>query len=68
MLRNYLITNLSQHDNDTVTVSVNGILIDVDSVTSDRGGIVLILDPRDEQSVLRQVAENGNGETADVAR
>jgi hypothetical protein len=51
-----------------VTVSVNGILIDVDSVTSDRGGIVLILDPRDEQSVLRQVAENGNGETADVAR
>ncbi|MDT4994808.1 MAG: hypothetical protein QOH97_4700 [Actinoplanes sp.] len=68
MLRNYLITNLSQHDNDTVTVSVNGILIDVDSVTSDRGGIVLILDPRAEQSVLRQVAENGNGETADVAR
>ena len=57
MLRNDLITNLSQHDNDAVTVNVNGILIDVDTVTTARDSIVLVLDPEDLQSVLSKVAD-----------
>ena len=57
MLRNDLITNLSQHDNDTVTVNVNGILIDVDTVTNARDSIVLVLDPEDLRSVLSKVAD-----------
>jgi hypothetical protein len=57
MLRNDLIIMLSEYNNDTVTVNVNGILIDVDSVTTDRDSIVLVLDPEDLQSVLAKVAE-----------
>jgi hypothetical protein len=59
MLRNDLILHLSQHDNDTVTVDVNGVLVDVDTVTTDRGSIVIVLDPEDMQSVLRSVAASG---------
>jgi hypothetical protein len=44
MLRNDLITLLAQHDNDTVTVNVNGRLIDVQTVTTENGSIVIILD------------------------
>ena len=47
MLRNDLITLLSQHDNDTVTVNVNGTLVDIAAVTNADGCIVIILG-RDE--------------------
>lgn len=53
MLRNDLINYLAQLDNDTVTVNVDGNLIDVDSVAYDRGNIVLILDPEGLQSTQR---------------
>jgi hypothetical protein len=56
MLRNDLIVSLSEKDNDAVTVNVNGILIDVDSVSYDRESIVLVLDPEDLRSTLTQVA------------
>ena len=44
---------LSQHDNDPVTADVNGIMIDLEDVTVDRGSIVLILNQEDITSVLR---------------
>jgi hypothetical protein len=56
MLRNNLITLLAESDNDTVAVNVNGILIDVDSAAHYRGNIVLVLDPEDLRSTLKQVA------------
>lgn len=54
MLRNELIVLLSQHDNDAVTVNVDGVLIDVEAVTVDRGSIVLELDQEDVHSVVRR--------------
>ncbi|GGQ42572.1 hypothetical protein [Couchioplanes azureus] len=54
MPRNDLIIKLSEEDNDCVTVDVDGILIDVDSVARDRGNIVLVLDPDELQATLRQ--------------
>jgi hypothetical protein len=59
MLRNDLITMLSQHDNDPVTVNVNGIMIDVENVSTDRDSIVIGLDPDDLRSVLASVADAG---------
>lgn len=56
MLRNDLITKLSEQDNDAVMVNVNGYLIDVDSVASVRGRLALILDPEDLQATLTQLA------------
>jgi len=56
MLRNDLIILLSQRDNDTVTVDVNGILIDVDAVTFDRGTIVIVLNAEDLSETLRKTA------------
>lgn len=49
MLRNDLITRLSDHDNDTVVVRIGGILVDIESVSDDVGGIVLVLNPDDLQ-------------------
>lgn len=46
MLRNDLINLLAEHDNDIVTVSLKGLLVDVDSVTHARGQIVLTSTPR----------------------
>lgn len=56
MLRNDLINLLGERDNDTVTVDIGGILVDVDSVATDRGNIVLVLDPEDLRGTLEQVA------------
>ena len=56
MLRNHLITLLSQSDNNTVTADVNGILIDVDAVTADRGAIVIVLNTEDLSETLREIA------------
>ncbi|MEV6600615.1 hypothetical protein AB0M36_27760 [Actinoplanes sp. NPDC051346] len=56
MLRNDLIIKLSEQDNECVTVDVNGILVDVDSVAQDRGNIVLVLDPEELRATLTQVA------------
>lgn len=55
MLRNYLIALLAEKDNDTVTVNVSGILVDIDGVTVDRGCIVLDLNPEDVQNVVHQM-------------
>lgn len=55
MLRNHLIALLAEKDNDTVTVNVGGILIDIDGVTDDRGCIVLNLDSDDVQNVLHRM-------------
>jgi hypothetical protein len=56
VLRNDLITLLAQRNNDTVAVDVNGILIDVDAVTADRGNVVLTLNPEDLSDTVRQIA------------
>lgn len=61
MLRNDLISLLAEKDNDTTTVSVNGILIDIEAVSTERGAIVLILDPEDLQCTLDQVAAGRRG-------
>lgn len=45
MLRNDLITLLAEKDNNAVTVSINGVLVDVDAVEAQDGSIVLVLDP-----------------------
>lgn len=56
MLRNTLMSLLSERDNDTVTVDIGGLLIDVESVTfdEDRGSIVLILNPDDLRETLER--------------
>lgn len=58
MLRNDLITRLSDHDNDTVVVRIGDILVDVESVNGDGGGIVLVLDP-DELQVAFDLGVRG---------
>lgn len=60
MLRNDLITMLSQHDNDPVTVDVKGILVDVGSVSTDRDTIVIGLDPDDLRSVLADMSRTSD--------
>ena len=59
MLRNDLITQLAQKDNDNVAVDVGGILVDVRGVSTDRGSIVLLLEPEEFAATLRQVASDG---------
>jgi hypothetical protein len=57
MLRNDLIVLLSQQDNDTVTVDINGTPIDIEAVTNTPGGIgiALVLQPDDLQNALQRV-------------
>ena len=56
MLRNDLIVQLSgTGDNDTVTVDINGTLIDIEAVKSDRG-IVIVLNGEDLADVLGKIA------------
>lgn len=56
-MRNDLITLLAEaEDNNAVTVSVNGALVDVDSVSAQDGSIVLLLDPEDLQDTLKRWA------------
>lgn len=59
MLRNDLINLVAERDNDPVAVSVNGTLIDVDSVGYQGGRLVLVLDPDGLRDVLRQIAPRG---------
>ncbi|MFI5496238.1 hypothetical protein [Actinoplanes sp. NPDC051859] len=56
MLRNDLIVLLSQYDNDTVTVDVRGIMIDIESVGTDRDSLVLHLHRDDVHSVMQNAA------------
>ena len=55
MLRNDLIVLLSQKDNDTVTVHINGVPVDIDAVVDAHGGIALILQPDDLRDALSRV-------------
>lgn len=52
MLRNDLITKLSEFDNDCVTVDVAGTMVDVVSARRDRDGIVLVPDPDELRDAL----------------
>lgn len=61
MLRNNLIAALSERDNDPVTVSVNGFLIDIASVSYLGGHIVLILDPEEMGDVLELIVAGDPG-------
>jgi hypothetical protein len=56
MLRNHLIALLAEKDNDTVTVDLSGVLIDIDAVTGDRDCIVLNLNREDVEEVLHRMA------------
>ena len=60
MLRNDLIVLLSQKDNDTVTVDVNGTAIDIEAVTDTQGGIALVPHPDDLRVALTRVACAGH--------
>jgi hypothetical protein len=62
LLRNDLITHLSQFDNNAVAVKVDDILIDIVTITEERGCVVLVLEPEDLQGVLERLA----GERADL--
>ena len=66
MLRNDLIIKLSEQDNDCVTVDVNGILIDVESVAYDRGNVVLVLDPEELRATLQQVASGRSPDSGGI--
>lgn len=59
MLRNDLIVQMSRYDNDNMAVNVGGILIDVVAVHTDRGSVVLVLDPDCLNSVLNKIADEG---------
>jgi hypothetical protein len=61
VLRNDLIIHLAQRDNDPVSVSLNGFLVDVDSVAYTRGQIALKLDPDEMRAVLRQLTGGDPG-------
>jgi hypothetical protein len=64
MLRNDLITALAQHDNDTVTVDVGALQVDIASVTTSRGVVTIILDPEDIESALNQIVRKRTGQVA----
>ena len=57
MLRNDFITLLSRPDDDSVVVEVNGILIDVEAVTTDRGMVVVVLNHEDLSNTLTRIAD-----------
>ena len=61
MLRNDLVTWVSGHDNDPVVVSVQGFLIDVVSVSEERGQLVFGLDPEELAGTLKQIASGQTG-------
>lgn len=58
MQRNDLITHLSRTDNDTVAVDVNGVLIEVEAVKTDRGMVVIVLNQEDLLSTLTAIADD----------
>ncbi len=57
MQRNDLITHLSRTDNDTVAVDINGVLVDVEAVTTARDRVVIVLDQEDLASTLAAIAD-----------
>lgn len=52
MLRNDLMTRLTDYDNDTVVVTVGGCLVDIALLTYEQGQIVLLLDPEELRKAL----------------
>lgn len=52
MLRNDLITGLSEQNNDPVVVKIAGSLVDVASVIHDDGCVVLVLEPEELNDAL----------------
>lgn len=57
MERNDLIRQLAKDkDNVSVLVDVNGVLIDIEAVTTDRGSIVIVLNSEDVSDTLQKVA------------
>lgn len=59
MLRNSLMTLLAEKDNNTVTVRIGELLIDVEAVADERECIALIVDPDDLQDALKKVSPSG---------
>lgn len=55
MLRNELINDVTEYHNDTVTVDVNGIAVDIVAATRRGGGIVLLLDQEGLKRALESV-------------
>ncbi len=57
MLRNALMVQLSEHDNDNVTVDVDGYEVDTVTVqrSSEHGGIIIVLDPGELEKALGRV-------------
>lgn len=53
MLRNSLMTLLAEKDNNTVTVRIGELLIDVEAVAEERECIALILNPDDVRDALK---------------
>lgn len=57
MLRNDFITHLSRADNDSVVVDINGFLIDVEGVKTERGSVVVVLNEEDLRETLQKIAD-----------
>ena len=57
MQREDLITRLSQMEGDSVAVDVHGVLIDVETVTTDRGTVVLVVNQEDLVDILTKIAD-----------
>lgn len=55
--RNDLVSQLATDADDaTVVVDVNGVLIDIEAVTTDRGSLVIVLNSEDVEDTLQKVA------------
>jgi hypothetical protein len=54
-------SHLAQWDNDPVSVSVKGFLVDVDAVAFSNGQIALKLDSEEMRAVLEQLADGDPG-------
>jgi hypothetical protein len=48
-------------ENDSVAVDVNGLLIDVEAVATDRGMVVFVLNQEDLYDLLTKVADGRSG-------
>lgn len=55
MLRNNLISLLAEKDNNTVTVKVGDLLIDVEGLADERECIALILNPDDLRDAVQRI-------------
>ncbi len=52
MLRNDLITLLAQHDNDPVTVTINGHAVEVEGVAIQNGSITIVVASGGDQAAI----------------